>query len=105
MSSRRSEGSIRPARPGEADALTALAMRSKAHWGYDAEFMARARSVLTVTPDMIGDGRAVVLEDGPLAGITARAIVILDEADKVVYTEMVPEIVQEPDYDKALSAL
>jgi len=47
----------------------------------------------------------VLIEDGPLAGITARAIVILDETDKVVYTELVPEIGQEPDYDKALAAL
>ena len=47
----------------------------------------------------------VLIEDGPLAGITARAIVILDESDKVIYTELVPEIGQEPDYDKALAAL
>jgi thiol peroxidase len=47
----------------------------------------------------------VLIEDGPLAGITARAIVILNESDKVVYTELVPEIGQEPDYDKALAAL
>lgn len=47
----------------------------------------------------------VLIEDGPLAGITARAIVVIDENDKVVYTEMVPEIAQEPDYDKALAAL
>jgi thiol peroxidase len=47
----------------------------------------------------------VLIEDGPLAGITGRAIVILDENDKVVYTELVPEIAQEPDYDKALAAL
>lgn len=47
----------------------------------------------------------VLIEDGPLAGITARAIVVLDENDKVIYTELVPEIAQEPDYDKALAAL
>ncbi len=47
----------------------------------------------------------VLIEDGPLAGITARAIVVIDENGKVVYTEMVPEIAQEPDYDKALAAL
>ena len=44
----------------------------------------------------------VLIEDGPLAGITARAVVVIDENDKVVYTEMVPEIAQEPDYDAAL---
>ncbi|NIR60906.1 MAG: thiol peroxidase [Gammaproteobacteria bacterium] len=47
----------------------------------------------------------VLIDDGPLAGITARAIVVIDENDKVVYTELVPEIGQEPDYDKALAAL
>ncbi len=47
----------------------------------------------------------VLIQDGPLAGITARAVVVLDENDKVVYTELVPEIAQEPDYNKALTAL
>lgn len=47
----------------------------------------------------------VLIEDGPLAGITARAIVVLDEQGKVRYTEMVQEIADEPDYDAALSAL
>ncbi len=47
----------------------------------------------------------MLIEDGPLAGITARAVVVLDENDKVVYTQLVPEIAQEPDYDAALAAL
>jgi len=47
----------------------------------------------------------VLLQDGPLAGVTARAVVVLDANDKVVYTEMVPEIANEPDYEKALKAL
>ncbi len=47
----------------------------------------------------------VLIEDGPLAGITTRAIVVIDENDNVVYTELVPEIAQEPDYDKAKAAL
>lgn len=47
----------------------------------------------------------VFIEDGPLAGITARAVVVLDESDKVVYRQLVPEIGQEPDYDKALAAV
>ncbi len=47
----------------------------------------------------------VLIQDGPLKGITARAIVVIDENDKVVHTELVPEIKQEPDYDKALAAL
>jgi thiol peroxidase len=47
----------------------------------------------------------VLLEDGPLAGLTARAVVVLGENDKVVYRQLVPEIAQEPDYDKALAAV
>ncbi len=46
----------------------------------------------------------VLLQDGPLAGLTARAVVVLDEQDKVVYRQLVPEIGQEPDYEKALAA-
>ena len=47
----------------------------------------------------------VLIQDGPLAGITARAVVVLDEDNKVVYTELVPEIAKEPDYDAAIAAL
>ncbi len=47
----------------------------------------------------------VLIEDGPLSGITARAVVVLDTDDKVVYNQLVPEIGQEPDYEKALAAL
>jgi thiol peroxidase len=46
----------------------------------------------------------VLIEDGPLAGVTARAVVVLDENDKVLHTELVPEIGQEPNYDAALAA-
>lgn len=51
------------------------------------------------------DDYDVTIVDGPMAGLTARAVLVLDENDKVVYTELVPEIVQEPDYDAALAAL
>jgi thiol peroxidase len=47
----------------------------------------------------------VLIQDGPLAGVCARAVVVIDDKDKVVYTELVPEIKQEPDYDAALKAL
>ena len=47
----------------------------------------------------------VLLADGPLAGLAARAVVVLDEEDRVVYTQLVPEITQEPDYESALSAV
>ena len=47
----------------------------------------------------------VLIEDGPLAGITARAIVVLDQDNSVVHTELVSEIAHEPDYEAALQAL
>ena len=51
------------------------------------------------------DRYGVMLKDGPLAGVLARAVVVLDQDDKVVHTEMVPDISQEPNYDAALKAL
>ena len=47
----------------------------------------------------------VLIQDGPLAGITARAVVVMDEHNRVMYTELVPEIAQEPNYERALAAL
>ncbi len=52
-----------------------------------------------------GKAYGVDILDGPMAGLYARSIVVIDEKGKVVYTELVPEIVQEPDYDKTLAAL
>ena len=47
----------------------------------------------------------VDITSGPIAGVTARAVVVLDENDKVLHAELVPEIKQEPNYDAALAAL
>ena len=47
----------------------------------------------------------VLIEDGPFAGVTARAVVVLDGNDRVIFTQLVPEIGHEPDYDRALAAL
>lgn len=44
----------------------------------------------------------ILMLDGPLANLCARAIVVLDENDMVIYTELVPEITQEPNYEQAL---
>jgi thiol peroxidase len=52
-----------------------------------------------------GQAYGVALVDGPLKGLLARAVVVIDAAGKVVHTELVPEIAQEPDYDAALAAL
>lgn len=47
----------------------------------------------------------VLQQDGPLAGLLARAIVVINEAGQVVYTELVPEITQDPNFEAALAAL
>jgi thiol peroxidase len=47
----------------------------------------------------------MLIVDGPLAGITARAALVLDENDKVLHAELVGEIGDEPDYDAAIAAL
>lgn len=47
----------------------------------------------------------VEITSGPLAGVSARAVIVLDEHDKVIHAELVPEIKQEPDYATALKAL
>jgi thiol peroxidase len=47
----------------------------------------------------------VEMVDGAMKGLAARAIVVLDENDKVVHTELVADIVQEPDYDAAIAAV
>ena len=47
----------------------------------------------------------VLMTDGPLAGLLARSVVVVDPEGKVVYTELVPEITQEPDYEAALKAV
>ncbi|MBN1279700.1 MAG: thiol peroxidase [Chlorobiaceae bacterium] len=56
------------------------------------------------SPDF-GRDFGVELTTGPLKGLLARAVVIVDNEHKVVYGELVPEIVQEPDYEAALKAL
>ena len=52
-------------------------------------------------PDF-GKDFGVTMADGPLAGLFARAVVVIDKTGKVVHTELVPEIAQEPNYDAAL---
>jgi thiol peroxidase len=47
----------------------------------------------------------VDIESGPLKGLAARAVVVLDENNKVLHSELVPEIANEPNYELALAAL
>ncbi|MGJ7540911.1 thiol peroxidase [Brevibacterium luteolum] len=52
-----------------------------------------------------GDDYGVRMTDGPLAGLLARSVVVLDENGVVLHSQLVPEIGQEPDYDAAVAAL
>jgi thiol peroxidase len=52
-----------------------------------------------------GDKYGVTITDGPLAGLFARAVVVVGEDGNVIYSQLVPEIADEPDYDAALAAL
>lgn len=47
----------------------------------------------------------VLIADGPLSGLLARSVVVINPAGEIVYTELVPEITQEPNYDAALAAI
>ncbi|MNU08670.1 Thiol peroxidase [compost metagenome] len=47
----------------------------------------------------------VAIADGPLVGVAARAVVVLDENDQVLHSELVAEIANEPDYAAAIAAL
>lgn len=47
----------------------------------------------------------VAMQDGPLAGLCARAVVVLDEDNKVLHSQLVGDIADEPDYDAALKVL
>jgi GNAT superfamily N-acetyltransferase len=56
---------IRAARPDEAAQLSALALRSKAHWGYDAAFLEASRAELTLSPEQIVQRRTQVAVSEP----------------------------------------
>lgn len=51
-----------------------------------------------------GKDYGVTMTDGPLAGLFARAVVVIDKTGRVVHSELVPEIAQEPNYEAALKA-
>lgn len=52
-----------------------------------------------------GDDYGVAITDGPMKGLLSRAVIVTDENDQVIYTEQVPEITNEPNYEAALNAL
>ncbi len=52
-----------------------------------------------------GQDYGLEIENGPMAHLHSRAVIVLDENGKVIYTEQVPEITEEPDYKAALESL
>lgn len=52
----------------------------------------------------LGESYGVTMTNGPLEGLLSRAVIVIDETGKIIHTEQVPEIGQEPDYDAALAA-
>ena len=70
---------LRLARAGEAESLSSLCMRSKAHWGYDAEFMRLCVPSLTVSEQSIAEGRVLVATDG--AGRTIGTVSVGQDGD------------------------
>jgi thiol peroxidase len=69
------------------------------------EGLERVKSGSDLRDPDFGKRWGVAIADGPLAGVTARAIFVVDENDKITYTELVPEIANEPNYEAALAAL
>ncbi|PTU73715.1 thiol peroxidase [Pseudomonas mangrovi] len=70
-----------------------------------AEGLANVKSLSTLRGREFLENYGVAIASGPLAGVAARAVVVLDENDKVLHSELVSEIGQEPDYQAALAAL
>ncbi|MCB1939093.1 MAG: thiol peroxidase, partial [Rhodocyclaceae bacterium] len=71
----------------------------------ETEGLADVKTLSTFRSPNFARDYGVALADGPLAGLTARAVVVLDAADKVIHAQLVPEIADEPDYAAALAVL
>lgn len=70
-----------------------------------AEGLANVQTLSTMRGREFLEAYGVAIKSGPLAGVSARAVVVLDENNRVLHGELVPEIKQEPDYAAALAAL
>lgn len=70
-----------------------------------AEGLENVHTLSDFNTGKFGEDYGVTVASGDFSGLHSRAVVILDESGKVIYTEQVPEIGQEPNYEKALNAL
>lgn len=62
-------------------------------------------SLSEMKDNYFGEKSGLKIIDGPLASLLARAVIVLDENWNVIHSELVPEIAQEPDYEKAVASL
>lgn len=70
-----------------------------------AEGLSNVQTLSLMRGRSFSDEYGLTIEEGPFAGLTARAVVVIDADNKVVHSELVREIADEPDYDAALRAL
>ncbi|MDD2050506.1 thiol peroxidase [Pseudomonas putida] len=70
-----------------------------------AEGLENVQNLSTLRGREFIENYGVAIADGPLAGLTARAVVVLDENDNVLHSELVGEIADEPNYEAALAVL
>ena len=70
-----------------------------------AEGLENVQNLSTLRGAEFIENYGVAIADGPLKGLTARAVVVLDENDNVLHSELVKEIAEEPNYDAALAVL
>ncbi|MEA5103671.1 thiol peroxidase [Pantoea sp. S18] len=96
-------------RSGEADNTVVLCISSDLPFAQSrfcgAENVSNVITLSSLRGTEFKENYGVAIADGPLKGLTARAVVVLDENDKVIYSELVNEITEEPNYDAALAAL
>lgn len=71
----------------------------------EVEGLANVKTLSTFRDGSFKKAYGVDISTGPLAGLTARAVVVLDENNKVLHAQLVPEIKEEPDYAAALAVL
>lgn len=71
----------------------------------DSEKLSHIVNLSTMRAPSFGKDFGVVIVDGPLAGLMSRCVIVLDRDNRVAYTQQVPEIAQEPDYEAVLKAL
>ena len=93
MDDRASTWVIRPAHLDETEILTAIALRSKAHWGYSKEFMAAARVEMTITREQLERDRAYVFEAGGVARGFYKLRGVTEEQVELTDLFLVPEAI------------